>query len=338
MARGRTASFWQKVFSTFPEFEMAKHDKKITVAPAAAVPAGGKHTLTTEVPAGAIEKPAEPIPEPIPDEVEGALAVPEEKALATFDPATLLSVEDAAGARAEERGFKGGVPYVGHYGEKAKKPTREPLDAMGVKVGEFYLFFAGSPIRLESDNRRATLHLLRYTRLFTKQDQSMNITGVKLVGTRATFDEGYREHLFCLVAVRLPEFDEAGRVTGRAAGFIPASLTLRGGQAQAMENTIRLLKVAEQPVAWSALSPAHKASVTAKHPGGRIVTQIWSTSEPLDDGSGNTFNKGHGVCRPTLAEDAVNFNAWYDNSLPQITAVAAALAGRVDEAKKKLVV
>lgn len=238
----------------------------------------------------------------------------------------LLAVAEAEGsAKAEDRSNI--LPYVGHYGDRARPETRGPLDAAGVEVGEFYLHHI-TPIRV----RPFELHLLKYARLYTKQDNKMNITDAVLESSNDLFREGFREHLFCAVAVRLPVYDEAGKIVRVA--LIPATMNLRSGQAQALSKTLAAWKYAADPIGWAARGAQYGPASKAVYPGGRMVTTIWSTSEDLADG--NTFNKGHDTIRATPIADVETFNSFVSEQRPIINAVISRMMERLDEAKKKL--
>lgn len=252
-----------------------------------------------------------------------AIATAEETQLAlAIAVEASLAVPEVEGSAVPEEGQGGGFPYVGFYGEKAKPDTRAPLDAVGIKVGEFYLHHI-EPIRVVP----FTLHLLKFGRLFTKQNTAMKITDAKTKSTQADFDAGYREHLFAVVAVRLPS---PSGIT-----FVPALLTARGGQSKILGKAIDLLPFATNKAAWSARSEAHAKSAVAKYPGGRFVVAISSTQEDLKDGSGNTFNQGHSNVKPTPEAEALAFNAWVDGAFPHIARVIALNDERIAEAKKK---
>lgn len=256
-----------------------------------------------------------------------AVAGPESALVPESDNDSLATVEAEGSAQAEGRGLI--LPYVGLYGERARKETRLPLDAAGVQVGDFYLHHI-TPIALKPFD----LHLLKYTRLYTKQDNNMNIVAAAMTSDNEQFKAGFREHLFCVVAVRLPIFGKDGNPTGQIA-LVPATLGLRSALTKALKNTLAAWEFAKNPGAWAARGKAYAESVEARYPGGRMVTTIWA--ESVDQNDGTTFNMGHDSIRPTRREDAEAFNAWVDSSRRVIDTVIARMDERVAEAKKKLV-
>lgn len=190
-----------------------------------------------------------------------------------------------------ERAAQAFVPYVGFRGKKSEKGV-ESLDAAGIVVdkatgnGVFYLQDV-DPIKVSPFR----LHLLQYTRLYTTYDDNMNIVSVKDTITEDDFRLGYRNHIFgvCLVIV------EPGH-------YVAATIQLRGPNSQALKDAInRLDGPAADTERWSRLSPAHAESARVPFPGGRFVTEIWSTLE-TPRGGGPKFNLGHGRCYPTPAD------------------------------------
>lgn len=247
-----------------------------------------------------------------------ALAITNHEAL----DALLGNVETADSGKPEE-GQGGGLSYVGFYGAQAKPHTRQPLDLAGVPVGEFYLNHI-EPIRVNP----FTFHLLTFTRLFTKQNRDMEIIGTKTTTDQADFDNDFREHLFCVVAVRLPS--KTGIV------FVPAVLSLRGAQAQALSKAVDLTPYAKNKDAWAARSEKHAESAHALLPGGRFIVAISSElkkTETCKEG----FNLGHGNVCPTPKAEVDAFNAWYATSKAVVARVVKINNDRVASAKEALV-
>lgn len=267
--------------------------------------------------------------------VAAAVAKPVEAVVPSAAIATVTNHEDAlntALGKVEshdsgkpEEGQGGGLPYVGFFGAQAKPNTREPLLLAGIPVGEFYLHHI-EPIRVNP----FTFHLLKFTRLFTKQNRAMEIISAKLTATQKDFDDEYREHLFCSVAVRLPN-KASGLPT-----FVPAVLALRGGQVQALGKAIALLPYAENAAGWAARSEKHAESAVARFPGGRFICAISSElkkTETCPEG----FNLGHGNVCPTPKAEAEAFNSWISSAWPTVAHVLKINEERVAEAKKVLV-
>lgn len=223
----------------------------------------------------------------------------------------------------EDNGFGGGFPYIGFRGAKSK--NTEGLDAVGIRTQEFYLHNV-VPIKIRDGG--LDLHLLQYFRAFTKQNSRMEIVGVSRVMNDAIYKQGYREHLFSLVAVRQP--------TTHGLLLTPAVMSVRGAQCKALGKAIDMLSVADDAKKWAGLGAFYAHGSRAKVAGGRFYTSIWSTlEEPKNEGE--PYNLGHGVAKPCDEKDVTAFNEWY---LPETDAVLRRVAlvhyGRQQDLLKKL--
>jgi hypothetical protein len=236
-------------------------------------------------------------------------------ALAPIEQTDSLAVVESEGsAPSEARGLV--IPYVDYFGGGIRNADKiEALTAAGVKPGDFYLHHI-TPIPLKPFD----LHLLKYARLYTKQNNAMDITDVVVENSDARFAEGYREHLFCTVAVRLPVYGPDGKPTGQVS-LVPAILTLRSGMTKALTKAMSAWPYAAKPESWAARGAAYAQAARAVYPGGRMIVTIWA--EPEDTADGNTFNKGYGAIRPSSGDDADNFNTWVTDARPFINKVIA---------------
>jgi hypothetical protein len=237
----------------------------------------------------------------------------------------ILAVEDPQSAGSDKQP-RTSIPYVGYYGAGAEEKTRGPLDAVGVKPGTFYLHHI-EPIRVEPFG----MHLLKYTRLFTRRDPSMRVESAVPQNTDETFRQGYREHLFGVALVRIP-------APGQPTKFCPALFNLYGGLAAALNKAIEYLPLAKRVADFAARSPMHAAAARAIHPGLRFLTTIEASVEPIK-GSKKTFNLGEGSVRPTPEADIAELNSWIEDAkkFSVIQRFVAIHEGRVKEARDKMV-
>lgn len=255
-----------------------------------------------------------------------AVAVPPKptKAVATVTEDAVLAAlgctSPEGGAPAEKKFIT--LPYVGFRGIKTTKRVDE-LNAAGIEANDFYLCESGEFLRVKP----MELHLLQYIRLYTQQDEEGEITGVAFQNSDDLFDQKYREHLFCVVAVFQKSNDGKFK-------FTPATLALRSGQTKALKQAINLLDgPAQSAEAWGGRSANHAIGAKAAVPGGRFRTRIWSTSEKPAVGKQN-YNEGHGSTVMPKAEEIDAFNQWLKDDYTRIAAVIGLNAKRVEEAKK----
>lgn len=233
-------------------------------------------------------------------------------------PASLLTGCTDTGATKE--GFSS-IPYVGYYGAKAEPKTRAACEDAGVKVGQFFLNHI-TPIKVDPFG----LHWLTFGRLYTKRDSKMNVISSILENPKEKFNQGYREHLFAVVAVRLPGPD--------GITFVPALLQLHGGLAMCFKLSEELLKIVTNPQNCAARGEAFAKASKAVLPGGRFVAKITATQEDGDDG--NDWNKGASTVSPTPEADVLRFNSWFAANKKIVYSLIAINDERIAEAKEKL--
>lgn len=239
-------------------------------------------------------------------------------------PACFSSGQSEGGC--EKESFSS-VPYVGYYGAKATAPTRAECEPAGVKVGQFYLHHV-TPIAVDPFG----VHWLTHARLYTKRDNRMEVIDCRLPKNReeedANFKAGFREHIFAVVAVRVPG--------PNGINFFPALLNLYGGLAACFNKANDLFRDASNDAKWGARGPAYQPGLALKIPGARFFSRISASIEETE--SGNDFNKGFSVVQPISADDAIRMQGWLAD--PSTTKILTALARvndeRVKEAKAKV--
>ncbi len=239
-----------------------------------------------------------------------------ETALAEI-PKAFLTGHTETGA---DKAGLGSIPYVGYYGAKALPDTRTACEEAGVKVGQFYLNDV-APIKVDPFG----VHWLTVGTLYTKRDNRMNVVACRTTNTDDEFKLGFREHLFALVAVRIPG------PTGTS--FFPALVQLYGGLAACFNKSRGFLASASDPASWAVRGAPYAASAKAVIPGGRFYAKISATQEETP--SGNDFNLGASVVQPTPEADVVRFNAWYNQNLKVLVALAKINDERIADAKSK---
>lgn len=229
------------------------------------------------------------------------------------------------------------VPYVAFRGKKSEKNT-DALDAAGIKVdkatgnGVFYLMDI-EPVDVRAPGKNSIgLHLIQYARLYTLTDNTGKIIESANVNTNEMFADGFREHLFALVAVALG-----------GGQFKAATLQLQSAQCNALRQTLALIGepgrpgVAMKPEEWGKRSAAHAktADPNVKVPGFRFRTEIWSVLT-APKGDGEKFNEGHGAVQPTSETEFAALNKWAVEAWPSIQVAAAKYNKMVAEARKKI--
>ncbi len=162
-----------------------------------------------------------------------ALSPSEMAALVPADISALQRPVHQDSAPAERRSIS--VPYVGFRGLKSFKHA-EALDAAGIRVekdgsGKFYLHHV-TPIRVDPFK----IHLFQYSRAYTRIDNNQNVTDAIFESDNEAFADGFREALYAAVAVVLSP-----------GNYMPATLQLRGAQANALRDAVNLMPSAEQP-------------------------------------------------------------------------------------------
>lgn len=233
-------------------------------------------------------------------------------------PSSLLTGRTDTGATKE--GFSS-IPYVGYYGAKAEPQTRAACEDAGVKVGQFFLHHV-TPIKVDPFG----LHWLTYGRLYTKRDSKMNVISSLLENPKEKFSLGYREHLFAVVAVRLPGPD--------GVSFVPALIQLHGGLAMCFKKSEELLEIVANPQHCAARGEAFAKASKAVLPGGRFVAKITASQEEGDDG--NDWNKGASTVSPTPEADVLRFNSWFAANKKIVYGLIGINDERIKEAKEKL--
>lgn len=219
-------------------------------------------------------------------------------------------------------------PYVGFRGAKSTVNV-EALTAAGITVqhgnGQFYLMVPPVPIKVDP----MQLHVLNFARFYTKMDESQNIIAATVKNDDDLFKNGFRESLYAVVAVVLPEGQ-----------FEAATLQLRGANTNALKQAIQLLGEPGRPgpaTNEAALKARGKAWADAaaltKTAGARFITTIYSTAE-TPQGGGQKFNQGHGSVRPSPVEHVKAFEEWRSKNLERIKGVWAYNAARVEYVRR----
>lgn len=259
--------------------------------------------------------------------------------LAALVPASLdalASPVHADSAPPEKRHVS--VPYITARGKKAEK-NLEALDAAGIKVDRntgnavFYLMDV-EPIDIRTPGKNSIgLHLIQYARLYTLTDNVGKIVEASAVNTDEMFGDGFREHIFAVVAA----------VTGSGL-FKAATLQLQSAQCNALRQTLALIGEpgrpgrAMKPDEWGRSSPAHAktADLNCKVPGFRFRTEIWSVLTQPKSGQGEKFNEGHGAVSPTPEADFIALNKWAVDAWPSIQVATAKYNKMVAEARRRI--
>lgn len=221
------------------------------------------------------------------------------------DPFALDTQHEDSG---EENNKGSGVPYVGFRGHKTKDKDGS-LTKAGIQPLDFYLHSV-VPIRLKPFG----VHLLPGIATFqTVLDNRGQVTDALFAETEDSFDLGFREHVYAVVAVALG-----------GGSFVPATLSLHSAQCAALKKSVQLLKGdARDPALWGKLYNGH-ASAKANFPGGRFRSELWVEEEkPKNDPKGEPYNLGKSRVYPTPADEVEALNAWMVSDLLRIKAVMA---------------
>jgi hypothetical protein len=213
--------------------------------------------------------------------------------------------------------LSGFAPYIAFRGRKSVANT-DDLDATGIDVGTFYLV-DGQPWKVDP----LTVHLLRYEKFYTMQDDAF-----KVLAASRTEQDGMQEHIEAVVLVVRPGSP------GNPSSFVPARLTLRGGQAAALRMAINVYEgtAKNTPSELAALGVDYIPGSKCKVVGGRF--RVWIRSEEKkSQKTGRTYNNGIGRLQPTPAADVPVIESFSTagHNQDRLLQVAQAWSERVDE-------
>lgn len=173
--------------------------------------------------------------------------------------------------------------FVGFCHKKSNDEIKNAMKAAGGNIDQFYLSRNGTIIPLPEFR----YHLFESARFWTKQDSQGRIISVK---DKDPTEDGYSEHGFALVAVRVGK------------ELYPARFQCRAGLYQCLKPARQMLDTARDPEKFGKQGESFAVAATLKQVPARFLV---TASGKMEKSASNGFDyvKGKGTVAPSKIED-----------------------------------